>query len=158
MAGDFEINGLDNVLRNMAAVKLDMRMKGGRSALRKAAQVFVKAIQQNARAHDDPETGRTIAKNVMTKWNGRLNKATGDLGFRVGVTQGAVLPKKGEKPDESAGGPTPHWRLIEFGTERMAAKPFFVPAIEPNLDNAVNTFVAAYDKNLEKIIKKGAGS
>lgn len=152
-----QLQGLEGILANIQAIKYDMRRKTGRSALRKAANVFVKAIQQNAGAHDDPETGRTIAKNVIAKWNGRLNKATGDLGFRVGVTQGAVLPKKGESPNEGAGGPTPHWRLLEFGTEKMAAKPFFVPAINPNIEAAVATFIAAYGQGLDKAIKKSGG-
>lgn len=158
MADLFDIKGLDQVLKNMAAVKYDMRRKTGRSALRKAANVFVKAIQQNAMATDDVETGRSIAKNVITKWNGRLNKMTGDLGFRIGVTQGAVLPKKGEKPDEAAGAPTPHWRLLEFGTEKMAAKPFFIPAINPNIESAVSMFVTAYGQGLDKVIKKSGGA
>lgn len=149
-----KLQGLPAILENLEEVRYDMRRKTGRSALRKAAMVFVKAIQHNAMAHDDPETGRSIAKNVIAKWNGRVNKATGDLGFRIGVTQGAVLPKKGEQPNKSAGGPTPHWRLLEFGTEKMAAKPFFVPAINPNLEGAVDTFVLAYGQGLSKLMFK----
>lgn len=153
-----KLQGLDGALANIAAIKYDMRRKGGRFALRKAAQVFVKAIQQNASRLDDSATGRTIAKNVVERWNGRLNKANGDLGFRIGVTQGALLPKKGEKPNEAAGGPTPHWRLLEFGTEKMAAQPFFVPAIAPNIGLAVDTFVAYYEKKLASLIKAQARS
>jgi HK97 gp10 family phage protein len=113
------------------------------------------AARSNALQMDDKETGRSIARNVTEKWNGRLFKTTGDLGFRVGVQQGAVLPKKGEAPDLSAGGPTPHWRLLEFGTERMAARPFMRPALENNVQRATDEFMRQYGKALDRAIKKG---
>lgn len=149
------MTGVDELVKRLEAVRYDVRYKGGRFALRKAAQVVRKAAQANAQALDDADTGRKISKNIAERWNGRLYKTTGDLGFRVGVMQGAVLPKKGEKPDLSAAGPTPHWRLLEFGTERMAARPFMRPALENNLQRATDEFISQYDKALDRAIKKG---
>lgn len=151
------MNGVEELSKKLEGLKYDMIKKGGRFALRKAAQVIRDQAKANAQRVDDSETGRSIAKNITEKWNGRVNKATGDLAFRVGVNQGAVLPKKGEKPDESAGGPTPHWRLLEFGTEKMAARPFMVPAMEQAAQRATDTFIAQYDKALDRALKKAGG-
>lgn len=149
-----KMTGVEALSKKLQGLKYDMQRKGGRFALRKATQVIRKAAQQNAQRVDDSETGRSIAKNIVEKWNGRLNKRTGDLGFRIGVNQGAVLPKKGEKPDEAAGGPTPHWRLLEFGTEKMAARPFMVPAMTQNAQQATDVFVNEYSKAIDRALKK----
>lgn len=148
------MTGLDELNKKLEGLKYDIAKKGGRFALRKAAQVIRNAARENARRIDDSKTGRSIAANVTEKWNGRLNKQTGDLGFRVGVTQGAVLPRKGETPDEGAGGPTPHWRLLELGTEKMAAKPFLVPAMEANAQKATDVFIDQYGRALDRALKK----
>lgn len=153
---DFSVKmtGVDEIAKKLEGLKYDMAKKGGRFALRKAAQVIRDAARQGAQRVDDSETGRSIARNITEKWNGRLNKRTGDLGFRVGVSQGAVLPKKGETPDESTSGPTPHWRLLEFGTEKMRARPFMVPAIESSAQQATDTFITEFDRAIERALKK----
>lgn len=149
------MDGVDELVEKLQAVSYDVRRKGGRFALRKAAQVIRKAAQANVRQYDDSETGRSIEKNIAERWNGRVFKSTGDLGFRVGVLKGAVLPKKGETPDLSASGPTPHWRLLEFGTEKMPARPFFRRAGAESAQAATDVFIAEYKKALDRALKKG---
>lgn len=146
-----KLTGLDAVLAKLSAVKYETRYKGGRFALRKAAQVWREAGKANASRIDDPETGRSIAANIAERWNGRVYKATGDLAFRVGVLGGARLQKN---PDEAAGAPTPHWRLIEFGTEKMAAQPFLRPAAEQNIQSATDAFISQYGRALDRALKK----
>lgn len=151
-----KMNGIEELSAKLQSVKYDVRYKGGRFALRKAAQVFREAVKQGALRVDSSETGRKIADNVAERWNGRLYKTSGDLGFRVGILQGAVLPKPGVKPDLSAGGPTPHWRLLEFGTEKMAARPFFRPAIEANLQTATDEFMRQYSAAIDRALARQA--
>ena len=87
------------------------------------------------------------------RWNGRLNKRTGDLGFRIGVLKGAVLENGG---DLGSGSPTPHWRLLEFGTEKMRAQPFMRSALADNISATVNEFATHYEKGLDRAIKRAA--
>lgn len=159
MAESFSVkmNGVDELVKKLEGLKYDMIKKGGRFALRKAAQVIRDQARSNAQRVDDSETGRSIAKNITEKWNGRVNKQTGDLAFRVGVNQGAVLPKKGEQVDTAAGGPTPHWRLLEFGTEKMAARPFMVPAMAQAAQKATDTFIDQYGRAIDRALKKAGG-
>lgn len=147
-----QMNGIEELNKKLAGLKYDVQKKGGRFALRKAAQVVRDAARQNAQAVDDSETGRSIAKNITEKWNGRLNKQSGDLGFRVGVSGGAKVPK--DNTDEGAGGPTPHWRLLEFGTEKMAAKPFFAKALPENAQKATDVFIDQFSRAIDRALKK----
>lgn len=153
---EFSITGLESLLGKLDAVSYDVRRKGGRAALRKAAQVVVQKAKEGAERIDDKETGRSIADNIALRWNGRLFKQTGDLGFRIGVLHGAVLAKKGESVDLSTNAPTPHWRLIEFGTEKMAAAPFMRPALANSIAEVTNTFVSEYEKSIDRAIRRAA--
>ena len=146
------VEGLDNLLRQLESVSQDMKKKGGRFALRKASQVVLKAAKQNAESVDDPETGRSISKNIALRWDGKRFRRTGDLGFRVGVQHGAVL-KRGT-PDLSSNAPTPHWRLLEFGTQNMAAQPFMRRALEDNVGIATQTFITEYKKALDRALRR----
>ncbi|WP_323115150.1 HK97-gp10 family putative phage morphogenesis protein [Pseudomonas guariconensis] len=153
---EFSITGLESLLGKLDAVSYDVRRKGGRAALRKAAQVVVQKAKEGAERIDDKETGRSIADNIALRWNGRLFKQTGDLGFRIGVLHGAVLAKKGETVDLSTNAPTPHWRLIEFGAEKMPAAPFMRPALANSIAEVTNTFVSEYEKSIDRAIRRAA--
>lgn len=150
---DFSILGLEGLLGKLATVSVDVRHKGGRAALRKAAQVVVQKAKAGAERIDDKATGRSISDNIALRWNGRLFKRTGDLGFRIGVLHGAVLKDGG---DLSSNAPTPHWRLIEFGTEKMPAAPFMRPALAESISEVTNTFVTEYEKAIDRAIRRAA--
>lgn len=153
---EFSITGLDGLLGKLDSISYDVRRKGGRAALRKAAQVVVQKAKEGAERIDDKATGRSISDNIALRWNGRLFKQTGDLGFRIGVLHGAVLAKKGEEVDTSTNAPTPHWRLIEFGTELMAAAPFMRPALANSISEVTSTFVTEYEKSIDRAIRRAA--
>lgn len=148
---DFSITGLESLLGKLDAVSDDLRRRGGRAALRRAGNVIVEKAKENASRLDDPMTGRSIAANVTQRWNGRLFRRTGNLSFRIGVQHGAVLKNH---PDLSENAPTPHWRLIEFGTEKMRAQPFMRPAAETSINEVINTFADEYEKGLDRAIKR----
>lgn len=150
---EFSITGLDSLLGKLDSISYDVRRKGGRAALRKAAQVVMQKAKEGAERIDDKVTGRSISDNIALRWNGKLFKQTGDLGFRVGVLHGAVLKDGG---DLSPNSPTPHWRLIEFGTEKMAAAPFMRPALANSISEVTNTFVTEYEKAIDRAIRRAA--
>lgn len=155
MADDvqFSLIGVDSLLAKLESVSFDVKRKGGRAALRKAAQLIANKAKEGAERLDDKETGRSIADNIALRWNGRLFKRSGNLGFRVGVLHGAVLKDGG---DLSQNAPTPHWRLFEFGTEKMAAAPFMRPALANSISEVTNTFVTEYEKSIDRAIKRAA--
>jgi HK97 gp10 family phage protein len=78
-------------------------------------------------------------------------KQTGDLAFRIGILQGAVLKKH---PSTAKDAPTPHWRLLELGTEKMAAKPLVRAAANSRLIEVFNTFSVNYEAGIDRAIKR----
>lgn len=150
---EYKLTGVDELLGKLDSITGDMKRKGGRAALRKAANVIANRAKANARRLDDPETGRSIANNIAVRWNGREFKRNGNLGFRIGVLHGAVLKRH---PDKAKNAPTPHWRLLEFGTENMRAQPIMRPAAENGAEEAMNTFVEEYGKSIDRAIARAA--
>jgi len=158
----FKISGLEDVLSKLESIGVDVQKKGGRAALRAAARVIRDKAIEGAQSIDDAESRENIAKNIVERWNGRVNKQSGgaDLGFRVGVLGGARdYSKQGEiKTGKNAkgnpGGDTFHWRFVEFGTEDTPAKPFMRPALESSQQKVVDTFIREYDKALDRAIKR----
>ena len=148
---EFSLVGLESLLGKLEGISDDLRFKGGRFALRRAGNIIVESAKVNAQRLDDPETGRSIAENIAMRWNGRLFKQTGNLGFRIGVLHGAVLKNS---PDKSHNAPTPHWRLLEFGTEKVHAQPFMRPAAESNVSEVINTFAREYERAVDRGIKR----
>ena len=147
----FSLLGTEELLAKIKSVKNDVRFKGGRFALRKAANVVAEALKRNAELLDDPATGRSISSNVKVRFSRRAFRAKGNLMFRVGIAQGAKLADGGDK---GSGAPTPHWRLLEFGTEKMGARPFARPALENNIGQATAEFIKQYNKAIDRAIKR----
>ncbi len=164
---EFKISGLDSVLGKLEAVSYDVKRKGGRAALRKAAQLVAESARQSALRLNDPETATEIAKNIVIRWNGTLFKRTGDLGFRIGVLGGAkekrnYHTRRGRKggtyeiggDSGNPGGDTFYWRFLEFGTSKMAAQPFMRSALAENVGAATTLLVSEFEKAIDRAIKR----
>lgn len=156
MADDvrFDIIGLDAISEKLKAVSGTVKQKRGRAALRKAGMIIVKAAAAAVEVDDDPETQRSIARNVSIQWNNRRYRSTGDLAFRIGVRGGAVIPKGTPIPD-GVKAATPHWRFIEFGTKTSIAKPFLRPAMANNIEAVTSSFTTELEKAIDKAIRTG---
>jgi len=148
---DFSIIGVESLLGKLFEVSDDVRRRGGRAALRKAGNIIVQRAQQNAARLDDPETGRSIRDNIALRFNGREFRQNGNIAFRIGVLGGAVLA---DHPDLSQNAPTPHWRLLEFGTSKMSARPIMRPAMDQSMNDVLHTFTSEYEKSLDRAIKR----
>lgn len=153
---EFSITGLDSLLGKLDSVTDDVKRKGGRYALRKAAQIIVDKAKQNAQRIDDSETGRSIAENIAMRWNGRLFKRTGDLGFRIGVLTGSTRNLEPGNPDTGPGGATPHAMLVELGTEKARAQPYLRPAMDTSMGEVTDEFVRQYERAVDRALKRAA--
>ncbi|HSH43853.1 MAG TPA: HK97-gp10 family putative phage morphogenesis protein [Arenicellales bacterium] len=156
MADDAQFNliGLEELYGKLDEATQDMKRRGGRFALRKAAQVVRDDAKRRAEQIDDPTTDADIAANIAERWSGRRFKRTGDLMFRVGVMGGAGGNRPSAYYSKLPGGDTRHWRHVEFGTEHSQAQPFMRPAMENNVGKAIDTFVREYDKALGRALRR----
>ena len=152
-----DLKGLDSLLKTMEGVKYETQRKGFRFALRKAAQQVRDQARANARRVDDPSTPASIPANIVERWSNSYNKKTGDLMFRVGILGGAKAPatavsKSGK--EKQTGSDVYYWRFLEFGTQKMAAKPFMRPAIQQSAAKVLSTFSLEADRAIQRAIAK----
>ena len=156
---EFKLEGLETV---QAKLKSLAKETAGQSetqatnfALLRAAQYVRDQAKQGASRLDDPETARSIADNIIAKKRSkRTNIRSQSLGYRVGVMGGGRTWKPGEEVDKSSGARTPHFHLLELGTENMQARPFMRPALTKNIQTVTGIFVRNYEKKIDNILKK----
>lgn len=152
----FNIDGVDELKARLEGISYDTRRKGGRYALRKAAQVVRDKAKINALLIDDPETGRTIASNIAERWGGnKFFTETGNMKFKIGILGGSNIKKyKKGNPDSGVGGATPHAMLVELGTKHSAAQPYLRSAAEQSANQAVIVFIREYNKAIDRAIRR----
>jgi len=158
---DFSVTmtGVAELSKRLEALKYDARLKGGRFALRKAAQVIRDQARTNAMSVDDAATPESIPKSIVERWSNQYNKRTGDLMFRVGVLGGAKdtavsISKSGK--EKWTGTELFYWRFLEFGTEKMRARPFFARALPESSQRATDTFITEFNRALDRALRKAA--
>lgn len=162
MSFEIQYDGLDALNAKLKSVTEDVRKRGGRFALRKAAQLIRDEAKDYASFIDDPGTANRIADNIVVRWNGKIHRRSGDLGFRVGVLGGARdygaygEIKTGGNASNNPGGDTFYWRFVEFGTSHAPAHPFMRPALANNIRSATSIFINEYDKAIKRAIKRAA--
>lgn len=157
MAADgvnYEMTGLPELLGKLEALEFDIKRKGGRFALRRAAQVLRDQARANAERVDDPRSPERIAENIVERWSGRTFRKTGNMMFRVGVMGGAGGSAKSSDLSGLPGGDTRHWRMLEFGTEHMPAQPIFRPVPDQVGQQATDVFVKEYGKSIDRALKR----
>lgn len=146
-----QLNGLDQLRQKMK--KLDRELTD--NLVRKSVSAGARAIRDRAKAivsaSDDPETGRQIANNIVSRYRKKLSQREGGVVVSVGVIYPKGRIPKGN-PDD--GKNTPHWFLLELGTEKMKAQPFLVPAALQEASTLPQVIVDDLSKRLDKEIAK----
>lgn len=165
----FDIQGVEALSAKLKVISDDLKFKGGRFALRKAANLVRDAAKKNSAKLDDPKTAANIEKNIAVRWSNRTFKRTGNLVFRVGVLGGArsyanTTQNRRQRrvgktyltdgASGNPGGDTFHWRFLEFGTSRSRAQPFMRRSLSENINQATAEFVNQYDKALVRALKR----
>lgn len=148
------ITGTEQIVRNLKLLPERIGRNAMRRALRKGANVIRDQARINARQLDDNLTREAIYKNIVTQGMGRKReRQAGGVGMRVGVLGGA---RKGRGGNSNPGGDTWYWRLVHFGTSKMAASPFLTQAMASQASKAFSTTIDSIkievDKELRKIL------
>lgn len=156
---NFRIEGADLAIKRLEALGGREGKNAARRALRRGANVVLKDARERARRLDDPQTPENIARNLTMRGGGsRRERRVGGVMMRVGVRGGARnMEKYGEfkgRGKANPGGDTWYWRLLEFGTAKMAARPFMRPALQNNTQAATAAFANALGAEIDKELAK----
>jgi HK97 gp10 family phage protein len=139
---EFKIEGLDGVLRKMRELSPKLQKKGLVAAVRKGANIVRDDARNRAKQFDDPSTPKPIWKEIVSKVNGRRGRQEGGVVMQVGIRGGA----------RKSGDNVFYWRFLEFGTEKMAARPFMRPALESKAEAATDAIVTELNRQLDEVL------
>lgn len=141
----FQLQGLDKLKATMEALGPELATKAGQTATRAAANVIRDAAREAAPVGDD-DTSRTYTVN------GGTETRTADYGhLRDNIKTRKGKPRKAHTVVSFVTTGSAFWgRLLEFGTEKMAARPWLKPAT----DSAASAALAAMTKTLEKALDR----
>lgn len=148
---DLKFQGFDALQKKAARLQREVRDKLYVNAGRAGARLIAERAKQNVMRIDDPTTGRSIAKNIAVRYRKRKSQQTGDVIVSVGVLYPKQRIPKGN-PDD--GKETPHWHLVELGTEHARAQPFLVPAAIQTEAWVVEAIARNLERGLDREIKK----
>ncbi|WP_375581823.1 HK97-gp10 family putative phage morphogenesis protein [Marinobacter adhaerens] len=151
---NYKFDGLPELLGKLDGLEYDLKRKGGRFALRRAAQVIRDQARSNADQVDDSRSPEKISENIVERWSGRTFRKKGNMMFRVGVMGGAGGSADSSALEGNPGGDTRHWRQLEFGNENMAAQPIFRPVPQQAGQQAVDVFANEYTKKIDRALKR----
>lgn len=147
MGMKFELNGVDELIKRLKKAQREGVEKMAPRALAASGRVIRDEAKRRAEAIDDPKTKESIAKNIALQKSSKRNTPRDAVKYRVGV-RGGGAPNDDKNP---SGGDTWYWRFIEFGTVKMAPRPFLRPAMEAKQQEAARVFIRVFNEELDKI-------
>ena len=123
------VDGLEELKRELEALSSDMSRKVLRSATGAAAQVIRKAARDLV-----PVDSGKLRKAIYIKHMRELSSST-QQEYYISVRNG---PRERRKIRAGGSGIDAwYWKMVEFGTSKMPAKPFIRPAYESKKSEAL---------------------
>jgi HK97 gp10 family phage protein len=149
-----KVEGLQELERRLKAFGPKIVRNGLRTSAYAGAKVMMNAVKETAPVR----TGELRANIRAFKRRGQPNEARYSVGVR-GLTrkfgntpQNRRLRRVGKK--YRVDGPGFYARFVEFGTSKMAARPFMRPAFLANTDRAIAAVKARLERAVELAAKK----
>jgi HK97 gp10 family phage protein len=161
MAGLIEMNlhgwsGMYELLRSLPPAVVSKRGGPVKAALRKGANVILKAERANLRAvmgHqvDGEQVAATglLLKSLVTRRGKAPADGNGER-YIVGPKRKTYPGRKGSKPVSTL----KTAQLLEYGSSRQAAEPFIRPAFNAKAASAARTVETELVKSVDKIVAK----
>lgn len=144
MAGktiQFTFKGADDLVEKFQQLSESARREIATPAARDAMDlVRVDAINRAERI-DNPETRKSIPKNIVMIERKQVGQETQTVIFSVGVRRRA----------SAAGGNSFNWYFVELGTEHARAQPFLRPAFWNNRAEVFKEFLSSAKFQLVKM-------
>ena len=145
---DVKIDGVAELREKMKGLPYAVQKQVIQPAVRYGANIIAEQARAIVRNIDDPTTGRQIARNIVVKYRSKLSKRYQGVVYSIGVEYPRGRMPKGN-PDDGVN--TPHFHLLELGTEKMRARPFLVPAAVMRAQDVSQAIAERAAKRLEKL-------
>lgn len=137
-----KVEGLAELKRKLHQLPAQLRVKGRTNPLQSATMAGALPIQKAAKAMVPVDTG-TLQNNIVRQ---RVRKSSFDAETAIRVR----VSGKGRASGDDAF----YWPWVEFGTEKMPARPFLRPALRAGAPEALKRFKKSLEMGLVKAVKK----
>lgn len=149
------LGGVDELKRALADASVKIRTKAVRGALREAGKVIQTAARAAAPVLAVPTARRkpgTVKKNIFTRVS-KFARQAGNEGVYINVRgiRGTARIKKLGKAGATNPNDPYYWRFLEFGTRKMAARPFLRPAATANFSAVADKFMQSVIPQIQKL-------
>jgi HK97 gp10 family phage protein len=151
----FEIKaeGLDELMKALRQFTPQLQKTAVTTAMRRAMKPVMMTAKSNARTLDDPTTDLSIPESiVMQTASPKVMRMAGvrdaDRMVRVGIRGGSKDPDT-EEPTKPW-----YWRMHEFGTSSIAARPFLRPALAQNTQRTTAIMVDELKKGIDRTARR----
>ncbi|MFI0609114.1 MAG: HK97-gp10 family putative phage morphogenesis protein [Anaerolineae bacterium] len=156
-----KLDGIDALKAALSDVSEKIRKRAIRGALRDAARVIQTAARTAAPVLAAPTARRspgTVRRNIVVRPS-KFARRQGDEGVYVSVRgiRGKVRVARLGKAGASNPNDPYYWRFLEFGTRKMAARPFLGPAARSKGEEAIRIFMARVVPQIERLNRKSPG-
>ena len=145
---DVTVSGVSELREKMKGLPYKVQKQVVQPAVRYGANIIAEQARAIVRHMDDPTTGRQIARNIVVKYRSKRSAQIKGVVYSIGVEYPRGRMPKGN-PDDGVN--TPHFHLLELGTEKMRAQPFLVPAAIMRAQDVSQEIAARAAKRLEKL-------
>lgn len=156
MAGEVvRIEGMDEFKRKLAEVPKAMRKRVLRNALAAAAREVRDVAKRNApvmtlgTSLKAPYRKPGTVRDAIQVRTSKADRKAGDVGVFVNVRPAKAANRGAKNPNDPF-----YWRWLEFGTRKMAARPFLQRATSA-LPKAVTIFEARIAKWINETDRSG---
>lgn len=144
------MTGLADINRRLATISAQYQDRPIKSGLKAGGALLRRElIKPGVIPFDDsPGADPTHIRDNVVVGRSRRNSGPGVEVVTIGI-------KYGKSPNGKQNeGVAWYWKLLEFGTSRIQAKPFMRPAFEQNLRPIADAIEKSMAKSLDKLIRK----
>ena len=158
MAETIKVHGLQELSQTLMKLPAELEKRVIMGALRAAGQTIRKDAMARAPILQKPDPRRragTIKKNISVR---RVKGKTAVYVGVFGASRKKIAAFKAAGGGKGANNPEDpyYWKWVEFGTKKMAARPFLRPAFEAQKYEALRMFEVYMRKRLAKEARKVA--
>ncbi len=141
MATFVKVEGLDRLNKVLQSLPPKLQRRPLQRALASGGVAFARQVRANARRLDDKSTPKAIYKAVTNRISPTRTRKNG----------GSPVQRVMIRP--TAANPVYHWNLLEYGTSKMAARPFMRPAYDQAQGEATTRAAKTLEKELLRAVK-----
>lgn len=164
MANEVTLSGLDDLLEELQDLPRELSSKNG-GIVRRALYQGAKIVREEATRRAPKQSGN-LAKNIIMVRDRQPQRANANERYLVGVRGGARKKLIRQRSKDKLTGRTTYveqgnafyWRYVEFGTNKMPARPFLRPAMAARSQEALNTVIEGIQKGIFTAQRKVARS